>query len=226
MKIHRILTLVCLTLMASVSYAQSETIVVGKKTDGTELKAQCYTFPQRVETFSMSSKGDYLCVSFRETTKSGKYLKNKGEIGFYDTKSSQLLWNQPIDFSKSRITCLSEGVLITEIGSKISLLSKETGAKRWEADLFPVYVDDSLNLALGYNSPTSNKLRAVSLKFGNVLWENKMPHQYGWNEVLDLEQNKRLIVADALHKLDFMTGEFFTYPGKPGAHDTHCCKDL
>lgn len=220
MKIHRNLMLVCLLLMASISYAQSETIVVGKKADGTDLKAQCYTFPQRVETFSMSDKGDYLCVSFRETTKSGKYLKNKGEIGFYDTKSSQLLWKQPIDFSKSRITCLSEGVLITEIGSKISLLSKETGAKRWEASLFPVYVDDSLGLVLGYNSPTSNKLRAVNLKFGNDLWENKIPHQYGWNEVLDLEQNKRLIVADALHKLDFMTGELLTYPGKPGAHDT------
>ena len=146
MKIHRNLMLVCLLLMASISYAQSETIVVGKKADGTDLKAQCYTFPQRVETFSMSDKGDYLCVSFRETTKSGKYLKNKGEIGFYDTKSSQLLWKQPIDFSKSRITCLSEGVLITEIGSKISLLSRETGAKRWEASLFPVYVDDSLGL--------------------------------------------------------------------------------
>ena len=112
MKIHRNLMLVCLLLMASISYAQSETIVVGKKADGTDLKAQCYTFPQRVETFSMSDKGDYLCVSFRETTKSGKYLKNKGEIGFYDTKSSQLLWKQPIDFSKSRITCLSEGVLM------------------------------------------------------------------------------------------------------------------
>ena len=220
MKIHRNLMLVCLLLMASISYAQSETIDVGKNADGTDLKAQCYTFPQRVETFSMSDKGDYLCVSFRETTKSGKYLKNKGEIGFYDTKSSQLLWKQPIDFSKSRITCLSEGVLITEIGSKISLLSRETGAKRWEASLFPVYVDDSLGLVLGYNSPTSNKLRAVNLKFGNDLWENKIPHQYGWNEVLDLEQNKRLIVADALHKLDFMTGELLTYPGKPGAHDT------
>ena len=148
MKIHRILTLVCLTLAASVSYAQSETIVVVKKTDGTDLKAQCYTFPQRVETFSMSGKGDYLCVSFRETTKSGKYLKNKGEIGFYDTKSSQLLWKQPINFGRASIACLSEGVLITEIGSKISLLSKETGEKRWEADLFPVYTDDSLGLVL------------------------------------------------------------------------------
>lgn len=220
MKIHRILTLVCLTLTASVSYAQSETIVAGKKTDGTDLKAQCYTFPQRVETFSMSSKGDYLCVSFRETTKSGKYLKNKGEIGFYDTKSSQLLWKQPINFGRASITCLSEGVLITEIGSKISLLSKETGEKRWEADLFPVYTDDSLGLVLGYNFSASNKLRAINLKFGNDLWENKIPHQYGWNEVLELGQNKRLIVADALHKLDFMTGELLTYPGKPGAHDT------
>ena len=107
MKTHRILTLACLILMASISYAQSETVIVGKKTGGTDLKAQCYTFPQRVETFSISDKGDYLCISFRETTKSGKYLKNKGEIGFYDTKSSQLLWKQPIDFSKSRVTCLS-----------------------------------------------------------------------------------------------------------------------
>ena len=57
MKIHRNLMLVCLLLMASISYAQSETIVVGKKADGTDLKAQCYTFPQRVETFSMSDKG-------------------------------------------------------------------------------------------------------------------------------------------------------------------------
>ena len=56
MKIHRNLMLVCLLLMASISYAQSETIVVGKKADGTDLKAQCYTFPQRVETFSMSDK--------------------------------------------------------------------------------------------------------------------------------------------------------------------------
>ena len=43
MKIHRNLMLVCLLLMASISYAQSETIVVGKKADGTDLKAQCYT---------------------------------------------------------------------------------------------------------------------------------------------------------------------------------------
>lgn len=219
MKTHRLLALICLILTATANYAQPETIVVGKKTDGTDLKAQSYTFPQRIETFSMSKQGDYLCISFRETTKSGKFLKNKGEIGLYDTHSNRLQWKQPIDFSKSRITCLSEGVLITAINNKITLLDKEDGNKRWETGLFPVYVDDSLGLVLGYSSPTSDKLRAVNLKFGNELWINKLPHLYGWNEVLDTEQNKRLIVADDLHKLDFMTGELLTYPGKPGAHD-------
>ena len=165
----------------------------------------------------MSDQGDYLCISFRELSSNGKTPKSKGELGFYDTRSNRLLWKQPFNFARARVTCLSDGVLVTDISNKISLLNKEDGTKRWETKLFPVHVDDSLGLVLGYNSPTANKLRAISLKSGNVLWENKMPHQYGWNQVLDLEQNKRLIVADELHRLDFMTGELLTYPGKPGA---------
>lgn len=220
MKTHRLIAFVCLILAATANYAQSETIVVGKKSDGSDLTAQCHTFPQRVETFSMSKQGDYLCISFRETTQSGKYLKNKGEIGFYDTHSNRLLWKQPINFAKSRITCLADGVLVSGINNKIALLNKEDGTQRWETDLFPVYVDDSLGLVLGYSSPTSGKLRAVSLKSGDELWANKLPHQYGWNEVLDIAPDKRLIVADALHRLDFTTGELLTFEGKPGAHDT------
>ncbi len=207
MKAHKIFLFACLNFMASVSYAQPETVIVGKKTDGTDLKAECYTFPQRIETFSMSDKGDYLCISFRETTQSGKYLKNKGEIGFYDVKNRQLLWTQPIDFATTQVTCMSEGVLTTRNNNKISLLSKENGEKRWETKLFPIHADDSLELILGYSSATSNKLRAVYLPFGNELWQKKMPHKYGWNQVLDLDRNKRLIVADDLHKLDLMTGE-------------------
>lgn len=220
MKRHRLLLLAFIIGIASVSQAQTDTLVVGTKIDGSELKAQCYTFPQRVETFHASKQGDYLCVSFRETTKNKKYLKNKGEIGFYDTKESKLLWKYPVDYSKSNITCLSEGVLLEERGHGISLLGKETGVKRWETDVYPIYVDDSLGLMLAYKSITSSKLQGIGLKFGNKLWETKIPHEYGWNEVVDAGSNKRLIVADELHKLDIMTGELLTYEGKPGAHDT------
>lgn len=215
----------CFTVMAS--YGQAETVVVGSKTDGTELKAICYTFPQRVETISLSDKGNYLCISFRETSKSGKSLKNKGEIGFYDLNKKQLMWKQPINYTKARAICLSEGVLMIETSNggfststQISFLNKEDGGKRWETDLYPIHVDDSLGLLLGYSSAGSNKLHAVGLRFGNELWQTKLSHQYGWNQVVDLANSEKLIVADELHRLNVLTGNLATYPGTPGAHDT------
>lgn len=220
MKINKIIAFTCLLISTSISYAQSENIIIGKKSDGTPLEAQCYTLPQRAETFSISYKEDYLCIVFRETTKNGKQLKDKGEIGFYDLKGQELLWKRPINFSKSRVTSLSEGVLLAQGGNKVSLLSKETGERKWETDLLPIYVDDSLDLLLGYSSAMSNTLRAVYLKYGNDLWQKKIAHQYGWDQVVNTEGNQRLIVADNLHQLDFITGDLRTYPGSPGASDT------
>lgn len=98
-------------IIASTAFAQYETVVVGTKTDGSELTAKCYTFQQRVENIQISTSNDYLCISFRETTKSGKYLKNKGEIGLYDTKSKELKWKQPFDYSATSTSCLSNGIL-------------------------------------------------------------------------------------------------------------------
>lgn len=220
MKIRKPLLLFCLYLAAASATHAQETITVGTKTDGTDLKALCYTFPQRVETFSISSKEDYLCISFRETNKSGKYLKNKGEIGFYDMANKKLLWKQPINYSRAKATCLSEGVLIYEVGNNVSLLNKENGTKRWETSLYPIHIDDSLGLVLGYTIAQSNKLHAIGLRFGNELWQRKLPHNYGWSQVLDTEGSQRLIVADDLHRLDFLTGEMKTVEGMTGAVDT------
>lgn len=222
MKLHKTLFLSCFySLSTLTALAQQDSITVGTKIDGTDLKALCYTFPQRVETFSMSSKGDYLCISFRETGKSGKYLKNKGEIGFYDTVEKKLLWKKPINYMQSGATCLTEGVLLSNnADNKVSLLNRENGTQRWETSLFPIHIDDSLGMVLGYTHSRSNRLKAVGLKFGNELWNNKIEHNYGWNQVLETEGSQRLIVADELHKLDFVTGQMLTFPGSPGAHDT------
>lgn len=228
MKTKAITTFLCLLLSVSFSYSQTQstqeessqtkTVVVGTKTDGTELTAQHYSFNRRIETFSLSDNGEKLCISFRE--KDGKYLKNKGAIAFYDVKENKMLWAQAMNFSKTNVAyCISEGVL-TYSGNKISLLNKETGQKQWETTLFPIHIDDSLGIMLGYVSHTASKLRAINLKTGEEIWKQKVTHQYGWNQILELEEGNRLIVADELHKLNFTTGEMLTYNGKPGAYDT------
>lgn len=174
----------------------------------------------------MSKEGDYLCINFRETTKSGKYLQNKGEIGFYDLNRQKLLWKSPINYLSTATRCLSQGVLINRNG-KVWLLNKEDGTKRWETKLHPIYIDDSLGLMLGYQSATSNKLCAIDLNSGNELWQTKMPHQYGWSRIEELADGRRLIVADELHRLNFRTGEMETFPEAPAptTRKPPYCKD-
>lgn len=219
MKTRFLLPLLCFVSASLLAQVQPDTVSIGTKADGTELRAIAYSLPQRAETFSMSEEGDYLCVSFRETTKSGKYLQNKGEIGFYDLNRQELLWKSPINYLSTATRCLSQGVLINRNG-KVWLLNKEDGTKRWETKLHPIYIDNSLGLMLGYQSATSNKLCAIDLNSGNELWQTKMPHQYGWSRIEELADGRRLIVADELHRLNFRTGEMETFPGSPGAYDT------
>ncbi len=82
--------------IATMVYSQDE-ICVGKKNDGTDLKAMCYRFPQRIQNFSTDESLRYVCLHFRELTSNGKYIKNKGEIGFYDMVEQEFLWEKPIN---------------------------------------------------------------------------------------------------------------------------------
>lgn len=209
------LCMACLTI-----HAQEENLLsVGEKMDGTDLKAECYTFPQRVETFSVDPSLEFLCLNFRETTKSGKYLKSKGEIGLYRIADKELMWKSPIDYLTTRVSCIKQGVLLTT-AYETSLLDKATGTERWKNTFYPVYKDDSLNILIGYRAAYSNTLRAISLDYGIQFWETKIPHKFGWNQVYPLNGTKRLIVADDISELDLQTGAKVVCEVKTGVADT------
>lgn len=210
---------ICLCLISMTMKAQLDTVTVGTKVGSGELKALCYTFPQRVETFSMDDQGAYLCISFRETSKSGKWLKNKGEIGFYDMDKRELLWKSPINYATTHVTCLNKGVLVNKSYQTISMLNKEDGMKKWETKMYPIYTNDSLNLMLGYTTGSSNRLHAIELNYGIELWQQKLKHDCGWSRTARLDKDRLLIVADELHRLNLMTGELLTYPGSTGMLD-------
>lgn len=214
-----LLSLLCFGIASATTFAQSDSITVGTKSDGTPLRAAVYTSTQLIEEFSISQEGEHLCIDFRETSKNGKYLKNKGEIGFYDLKRHTLLWKSPINYLNTRSACLDRGVLLSKNG-KVWLLDKENGTKQWETKLNLVRIEESQGVLLGYRSAGSNKLCAIDLNTGQALWEQKMPHQYGWSRVKRLEDGQLLIVADDLHRLNVLTGEMQTFKSIPGAQDT------
>lgn len=207
----------CLSISAT-CYSQEELLVIGDKLDGTELKAACYTFPERIQTFSVDSSLDSLYLHLRETTKNGKYLKNRGEIALYHITDREFVWKVLVDYSKTYVNGTKDGILFTT-SNRVSFIDKKTGNILWEQMLFPVYKDESLNLLLGYKNAVSQKLRAVRLTDGMELWQTKVAHEYGWNQVYSLDGAKRLVVADDICEFDLLTGSSKVYEAKTGIKD-------
>lgn len=203
----------------SMLHAQNNMVSIGQKTDGSDLKAEYYPLGEDVQTFSMEPKCNYLCLNFRNLSKNGKYWKNKGNIGLFSMKDRKLMWKSPINYQMQIPMCTSAGILVTTSYDG-AMLDTRTGKEVWKTDIYPVSIDDSLGVIVGYSSPSSTKLRAITLDKGLPMWNTKLTHNYGWNNIYALPGNKRLIVADELHRINLLTGENLTYDIKPGVSDT------
>ena len=83
-----LLLLVCLPSKAD----DTNKVTVGLTIDSTAVVAESQSFGRRIEGVVIHSGLDYMLLKFRETTKSGKWLQFKGEIGAYSIKDSKLLW--------------------------------------------------------------------------------------------------------------------------------------
>ena len=76
------LLLICLSSKAD----NTNKVTVGLTIDSTAVVAESQSFGRRIEDVTIQSGLDYMLLKFRETTKSGKWLQSKGEIGAYSIR--------------------------------------------------------------------------------------------------------------------------------------------
>ena len=211
-----ILLLVCLASRAD----DANRVPVGLTIDSTAVMAESRTFGHRIESVVIDPYLDYMLLKFRDTTKSGKWLQFKGEIGAYSIKESKLLWTYPFDYRNTTAHCTKAGVVVSK-GNKVVMLDPTTGKVRWQGKFYPVQFDDSTNVVLGYASARSSKLSSYNLTTGQLLWTANMPHEknWGWNHVIREDSIHWLIVADNLNRLNIQTGEVCAYEAKTGVTD-------
>ena len=182
--------------------------------------AESQSFGKRIHGVVVKQGLDYILLKFRETTKSGKWLQNKGEIGAYGLKESKLLWTHPFNYATSSVNCTKAGVIISN-GSKVSMLDPVTGDECWNSKFYPVQFDDSTNVVLGYSGAKSRKLSGYDLRSGRQLWTVKMPHDknWGWNHVIRDDSVHWLVVADNMNRLNISNGEVAVHEAKTGVTD-------
>ena len=211
-----ILLLLCLPSKAD----NTNKVTVGLTIDSTVVVAESQSFGRRIDNVVTQSGLDYILLKFRETTKSGKWLQFKGEIGAFSIEESKLLWTYPFDYRNSSAYCTKAGVGIAK-GNKFSMLDPNTGKVRWQGKFTPVQFDDSTNIVVGYSGPRSSKLNGYDMTTGQLLWTVSMPHDknWGWNHVIREDSVHWLVVADDLNRLNIRTGEVHAYEAKTGVTD-------
>jgi hypothetical protein len=126
-KSYRVILTISLLLMGLTSKADNTAKVkVGLTIDSTEVMAESQSFGRRIDGAVIKPELDYMLLKFRETTKNGKWLQNKGDIGAFSLKESKLLWTYPFDYSSSSVYCTKAGVIISN-GKKVCMLDPVTG---------------------------------------------------------------------------------------------------
>lgn len=119
-----LLFLTCSSVMAD----STSTVAIGLTIDSTVVMAESQSFGRRIDDVVIEPGLNYMLLKFRETTKSGKWLEFKGEIGAFSIKDSKLLWTYPFNYGNSSVYCTKAGVAISK-GNKFCMLDPNTGQK-------------------------------------------------------------------------------------------------
>ena len=78
-----ILTASLLFLCLTANADNTVKVKVALTIDSTEVMAESLSFGRRIDGAIVKPELDYMLLKFRETTKNGKWLQNKGDIGAF-----------------------------------------------------------------------------------------------------------------------------------------------
>ncbi len=215
---YSILLLLWLWGSITTLYAQCDTVSVGVKSDGTELKAAAFSFHRYIESFTLSPDGKKLLITSPDWDKYPKSLKNKGQFALYNLNTMHKQCEEKMDFPYTYVRYTRKGILKSRFVS-LSLLDTLTMKPIWKTTLSPVYINDSLGIILGYGN-NQLKLKAIRMEDGKRLWEAKIGRKFGWSQIYPLAPAELLIVGDDIERLNLLTGQYTTYEAKTGIIDT------
>ncbi len=187
------------------------------------IKAKEYIFPERIFDSYMDTISKFLVVQLLGLDNSGKKLKNRGEILIYDVVGEKVKWSQKLSYQKSRIHRFGGTIIHTKTGidSKTVGLNIETGKKMWQVNHTTFFVDPVTQVGVGYtgSGQYDNTLEGVDLKNGKALWRRELTREYGWNNVLQLNDSLWMLVAAGLHTVNIRDGSGWDHHAVTGKKD-------
>lgn len=218
--------------IVTVSFAQSPGINVlvkersiGRFTETQEeIIVKEYIFPEQVYHSYIDTISKSITFQLRGLSNNGKWMNNRGKIVLYDLVGEKIKWSKSISYKTNRIQQYGNTIILTAGGlsGQSYCLNIETGKKMWKVQT-NIYIVDPVNqIGIGYEFKTpreNSTLEGINLKNGKKLWQRELKNEYGWNDVLLLNDTTWMIVASGLHMVNIHDGSGWDYNTVTGDKD-------
>ncbi len=188
----------------------------------TDIKAKENLFPLKIYNYYIDPLSQTITLQLRESSENGKWLNNTGKIVLYDLVDNKERWVKKINYEQSNLL-QDKDILIQSKENSTSRLNMETGDELWKTYTQISYIDQFTGVGIGYHSDmfgdNTNRLEAVDLDRGNTAWFRNINREYGWNDLIRLNDSVILLVAADLHTIDLKRGGGWDYDAVTGSRD-------
>ena len=181
---------------------------------GLPVTASRYVASGRIDQWHWDGASGNLLLELRETNKKGTASLNEGTLAMIDLESKSVKWTRKINYNVSELMQQGNYYFLSD-KKKNQRFDPETGNTLWEGKLDFYFIEPQLNIGLGYPvQSSSNKLSAVDLSNGGLLWEKKIDRTYGWDDAYMLNDSILLIAVNGIHAIHLRNGREWNYQAK------------
>jgi outer membrane protein assembly factor BamB len=220
---HVFILIVSVSLFGAVSAGRAATLLkdstVGFSYEtGLPLTATRHILPGKIFGWHWDGCSDNLLLELRDPNKRGASFKNEGVLNMLDLKTNCVKWSRKVNYNSSKVKLSGNCYFLTDRKKNLRL-DPETGNTLWESKCEFYFIDPFLNIGVGYPVQSlSDRLSAVDLSSGRVLWNRKIDRTFGWNDAYMLSDSMLLISVNGLHGVDLTNGRGWSYRAKTRAN--------
>ena len=215
-------------LLFSISMAAQnveDSVSVAETDDGKQFWGKTLELNKSIQ--SAATYDSLVMVLACDTTKKGKPMTS-GCLYALNAENLGVLWEKTLDLSMCTVHSItSHGVLLSTTlksngKSLLTLADSKTGKSLWTQYLYPVYINDSLDIVVGLDKIGYSNTYAYRLHDGKLLWNADIPmtRNIGWERAVMVDSTHLVVVGDYINEIDITTGKMWKVKAKTGIKDT------